>query len=244
MAVLTAEQERVFNAWSEEFPSEFRAFLINLNLNYGPSEDPDELIRRLQVAEPGLWLQLITSLSARYAATEADVERAAGRAALDSVEVGAGRETFSTGAVIAERPNMNFSSAVEELDFLYSVVIPRLRQQIEVLRGERETMTTSEEELERARTQGAADIIRQQREREWQTQIMQRLTRPPYTWSQSDARIIAQIVGPLTFGTRIYSLGGADTVAEIVSKAVRLSGRSGVPAASDIQLIVNQTLGV
>lgn len=82
MAILTAQQQSALDAWADAEPGPATAFFSGLNRKLGPADDADDLIRRFQRAQPGLWNELITSLIARYSATQSDVEREVGRAVL------------------------------------------------------------------------------------------------------------------------------------------------------------------
>lgn len=82
MAILTAQQQSALDAWADAEPGPAGAFFAGLNQKLGPADDADDLIRRFQRAQPGLWNELITSLIARYSATQSDVEREVGRAVL------------------------------------------------------------------------------------------------------------------------------------------------------------------
>lgn len=83
MAILTKDEQALLDSWEAEFPDEVASFGSALNEKLGPSDDPEGLIRRFQMEQPQLWVGLMTALRARYSATQAEVERAAGRAAID-----------------------------------------------------------------------------------------------------------------------------------------------------------------
>lgn len=82
MAILTDQQKSALDAWADTEPGPATAFFAGLNRKLGPADDAEDLIRRFQRAQPGLWNELITSLIARYSATQSDVEREVGRAVL------------------------------------------------------------------------------------------------------------------------------------------------------------------
>lgn len=82
MAILTAQQQSALDAWADAEPGPAAAFFAGLNRKLGPADDAEDLIRRFQRAQPGLWNELMTSLIARYSATQSDVEREVGRAVL------------------------------------------------------------------------------------------------------------------------------------------------------------------
>lgn len=89
MSLLTKEEQAILDAWADDYPDIAANFFASLNQKLGPvpQGDPEELIRRFQMDAPALWLELMTSLRARYSATAADVEREVGRVALASAGV-------------------------------------------------------------------------------------------------------------------------------------------------------------
>lgn len=101
MALLTKEEQAILDAWADEYPDVAADFFASLNQKLGPvpQGDPEELIRRFQIDAPALWLELMTVLRARYAATDADVEREVGRVALAN----AGVQTATSAQLEAAR---------------------------------------------------------------------------------------------------------------------------------------------
>lgn len=81
MALLDNKEQAALDAWAREDEAAAAQFVALMASRYGALEY-EELLKRYIKEFPDRWLQLIAWLTATYAATEGDVERAAGRVAL------------------------------------------------------------------------------------------------------------------------------------------------------------------
>lgn len=93
MANITDDQRAALDLFTEENPEAVQTLLTALVQRFGAQETVDDLLRMWQIADPAAWLAFITGVTALYTASEADVEREIGRAALREAE------NFNGGAV-------------------------------------------------------------------------------------------------------------------------------------------------
>lgn len=243
MAILTSDQERVFNAWSSEFPDEMAAFFAKLNAEYGPSSDADELLRRFQIKDPSIWLQLITSLNARYSATEADVERAVGRAALGR------NEDQAVSSVSGD-----YSSCAEELRLTKESLERCKARRERDADAFRELMASgaSASDIDAAIEEGARLERIEQSKRDWVETLTTELRRdwnqrhPSAPTSVQDARFVSGVIGPMTYGTTLYGTRQIPRIIDALEVARRLDATPNVfePRTASIRLAINSALGV
>lgn len=148
MAIVTQEQSAALDAWSNSNPAEAAAFFRRLNQKLGPSDDPEELIKRFQIVQPALWTQFITTVVAQFSATQADVER----------EVG--RQVLGTSPRIVE-VGVNSEAAEDESE---TIDVALMQRQIESLRSANQTLRRqfgeATDRVTEAREFAAAEYVR------------------------------------------------------------------------------------